>query len=242
MGAEVVNTSGAGKDEERRAESAVTAGTGTGAGTGAGGSGGRTTGTVQTKKISQVATVTKPKTLPKGSPPKEVSVKKTEDGATEIKEVKPNRPRKKQVKQSDVNAQQITALITSLSAVVASRPDMAHWLITPEEAKTIAEPLSNIIEKSEKLSEVSKYSDHIALVIACTAITLPRVMVTLDKQKKKKAVKMLTPEGKEEKASGKRNEKRSSDESSKTLHRSDAAHGQSLSPHAIDISPIATGY
>lgn len=84
------------------------------------------------------------------------------------------------------NADQISALIMSASAIVASRPGMEVFMLRPEEATQLATPLANMIEKSEKLQSLGEHADALSLVTASLVIFAPRVLVYSDQQKKKK--------------------------------------------------------
>lgn len=97
--------------------------------------------------------------------------------------------KKKQEQTPAFDSKQITALLVSVSAVIASRPNMQMFALSEMEAEQIATPLSNIFAKSEKLSKVNEHADAIALVSACLIIMLPRIIMYFDvlKQNKIKA-------------------------------------------------------
>lgn len=96
------------------------------------------------------------------------------------------KPRKKKEEPANFNADQISGLILSASAIVASRPEMSVWMLKEEEAKQLATPIANMIAKSEKLQNMGEYADAISLVTASLIIFAPRAMVFADQQKKKK--------------------------------------------------------
>ena len=96
------------------------------------------------------------------------------------------KPRKQKKDESSFNAEQISALILSASAIVASKPEMSVWALQPEEANQLATPIANMIQKSEALQKLGEYSDAVALVTASLVIFAPRAMVYHDQQKKKK--------------------------------------------------------
>lgn len=88
------------------------------------------------------------------------------------------------------NADQLVQLVVTLSSVVASREGMGHWQFTEAEARQIVTPLSNIIKSSTNIEDLGKYADHIALVIACVTIILPRAIISVQlAAAKKKAQK-----------------------------------------------------
>ena len=97
-----------------------------------------------------------------------------------------NPRQKKQEAPTSFNASQISALIVSVSAIAASRPDMDMFLITENEAMQIATPLANMIAKNENLAGLGEHADAIALVTASFVIMCPRLMLYFDKQKQKK--------------------------------------------------------
>ena len=102
------------------------------------------------------------------------------------------KPRKVTKKKSDSNtigADQISILITSLSAIVASRPNTAHWQLTPDESKSIAEPLAKIIEKNENLKNLGEHADALALVTACITVIAPRAILSVNMAKSEKEKK-----------------------------------------------------
>lgn len=145
---------------------------GTGTAPTAGGSGtpaGKGTGTAEKEKLSGLASVTPP---PVPDTPKK-------------KQRKP-RQSKKQDTNTSFNADQISALIVSLSSIVASRPGLEMFAITDIEAKQIATPLANMIAKSEQLKALSEHADAMALVTACFVIMAPRIMLYFNQQKEKK--------------------------------------------------------
>ena len=106
----------------------------------------------------------------------------------EVKETKPKRTAKKK-KDSGMNADMVADLITGASGVVASRPDMGHWMIDKKEALQIADPLCKVIEKNEALKKVAEHSDSIALAVACMSVFMPRIFITATISKEKKVQK-----------------------------------------------------
>lgn len=136
------------------------------------GSGGtRPAGTPEEKKVSGLAPVKEPPAVPAPNEPQKKQKRK---------------PRKKKEEPANFNADQISGLILSASAIVASRPDMAIWALREEEAKQLATPIANMIAKSEKLQNMGEYADAISLVTASLVIFAPRAMMFADQQKKKK--------------------------------------------------------
>lgn len=110
-------------------------------------------------------------------------------------EEKPKRGRKskKSLSNDTLTAEQFSALIVSVSAMIASRDGMQHWMITDSEAQQIAKPLSNIIAKSESLKSLGEHADAFALITACIMIFAPRLIITMQTKKKKKKQKGVLP-------------------------------------------------
>lgn len=94
--------------------------------------------------------------------------------------------KKKAEPETSFSADQLSALILSMSAIVGSRPGMEIWTLQPEEAKQLATPISNMVAKSDKLSQLSEHADAVALVSASLVIFAPRALVYYDMQKQKK--------------------------------------------------------
>ena len=109
---------------------------------------------------------------------------KAENGQT----VKPRKVNgtKKQTNEPPINTEQINALVVSLSAIIASRPNCEHWLLTESEVDAITKPLVAIIAESEKLEIIAQNSNQIALAVACVSVFAPRIMVTVAKLKTEK--------------------------------------------------------
>lgn len=152
----------------------TTAGTGTGTGTGTTTGARATTKGKQTEKSSELPPIVVPQPEEKkkrGRPPKTTTSVKTKKNETSL------------------NVSQITALIVATSSMMASREGFEHWMITEKEAQQIAQPLSNIIENNESFKKIAEHSDSIALVTACIMIFAPRIVITIQKGKKKKSVK-----------------------------------------------------
>lgn len=148
-------------------------------------------GTQEEKKVSGLAPVNPLKETPAIPAPNEPQKKQK------------RKPRKKKEESTNFNADQISGLILSASAVVASRPEMSVWMLREEEAKQLATPIANMIAKSEKLQNMGEYADAIALVTASLVIFAPRAMMYADQQKKKKTERgVIVDKRKEAKSNG----------------------------------------
>lgn len=96
------------------------------------------------------------------------------------------KPRKKKEEPKLIDQTSLNMVIGSISAVVASRPDCEHWMMTEAEINSITTPLSKMIEESELFKDVGNYSNQIALVMACGTVFIPRIILTVQKGKEKK--------------------------------------------------------
>ena len=184
MGEEVTRNAGGLAEPPKRSTDTGTAGSapgkqaggnrpatapGTGGTAPAGGStGGKAGGKAEKEKTSGLASI--------NPPPVPDSPKK--------KQRKPRQ--KKEDKSTTFNASQLSALIVSLSAIVASRPGLEMFVISEIEAQQIATPLANMIAKSEQLSQLSEHADALALVTATFVIMAPRMMMYFDAQKQRR--------------------------------------------------------
>lgn len=171
--------------------------TGTGARTGARTGTGARIGTEE-KKVPQLVPVTpedeaaEKKRLEKNAKKRAAYAEKKAAGALQAK---PKKTKKAESAPSfsGMSVDQLNALLMSTSAVIASRPNCSHWMLTEAECKSITTPLVAMIAESEKLEFVTKNSNQIALVVACITIFVPRIFVTVQLNKaaapKKKEIK-----------------------------------------------------
>ena len=175
-----------GADKKHSCGSAVTTDTRTGD-TGRTGRTGDTAGKSEVKKevVSGLASVNddEQKRLERNAKRRErYAAQKAANGDT----VKPRKVNSKKAQADTIDTTQINALIATLSAIVASRPDCEHWLLTEKEIDSITQPLSKMLAESEALSKINENSNQIALVIACISVFAPRLFVTAQKMKEKK--------------------------------------------------------
>lgn len=131
---------------------------------------------------------------------------KAEQGGT----VKPRKVNTTNSKQSTpvINNSQVGTIINTVSGIVASRPNMAHWQLTPQEVDSIATPLTNILAKSEAFKGLEEHGDSVALVTACLTIVVPRIILTVATMEKKPKDKTIVPIKKEKKQNGVVNDNR----------------------------------
>lgn len=95
------------------------------------------------------------------------------------------KPRKKKEITAGFNAEQISALIVSMSAIVASREGFEMFALSQVEANQLATPIANMIAKSEKIGALAEHADAVALITASIVIFAPRIMMCLDAKKEK---------------------------------------------------------
>lgn len=158
------------------------AGTGTGAGTGAPGNSGSTgaAGKAEEKKVSGLAAVK--------DAPAIVAADEAKPAETKPAPKKPRKvSKKKKAEDPTLPADQLDALIVSMAAIVAARPNCAHWAISESEAHSVSVPLCNILNKSGLLSAVNENADAVALAMAAVTIIVPRAMISVAMTKEKKA-------------------------------------------------------
>ena len=63
------------------------------------------------------------------------------------------------------------------------------WQIDEREAEMIAKPLDSILSRYNLLEKTEKYGDAVSLVLAATAVFLPRVIFTINAKREQKAEK-----------------------------------------------------
>lgn len=131
--------------------------------------------------------------------------------------VKPRKVRQTKNKASvPVNTEQLNALVKTVSAIIASRPDCDHWLLTDKEIESITTPLAGIIAETEAFAKIANNSNQIALAVACMTVFAPRVFVTATKIKTKKETQKNA---------------RKIDETKKGTHGTDRRNDQSNAGH-----------
>lgn len=105
-------------------------------------------------------------------------------------QVKPRKVRQSQAKETTpvLDVSSLNMIVASLSSVVASRPNCEHWLLTETEINSITVPLSKMLAESQTFSNLGQYSNQIALCMACVTVFMPRLIVTVQKQKEVKKI------------------------------------------------------
>lgn len=153
----------------------------TGTGTGTGGTGGSGAGAAAEKEPGK-----KPAGLADVSQPEPVPVKPGEVPEPKKPKARPKKVSKKKKAEQKIPAEQVDKLIVGMSQMVAAKPNCAHWAITEQEAHGISEPLCNILERSSLLEKMGENTDAIALVVACSTVFVPRIMLTASIRKEVK--------------------------------------------------------
>lgn len=178
----------------------TTGGTGTGGtgGTGTGGSG--NTETVKGSSVLELAILTdeekaqylvadeteKKRIMRNAKKRQRYAERKQADGQP----VKPRKVKgsKKEEVTPALDVAQLNMIVASLSAVIASRPNCEHWLLTEKEINSITVPLSKMLAESPMFANMGQYSNQIALCLACITVLMPRLIVTVQKSKEVKKV------------------------------------------------------
>ena len=112
-----------------------------------------------------------------------ISVLPTEEKNEPIKKKRTTRRRKKK---TTVESESIEKLLMTVTGVVATRPNMEMWKMQQKEAKAIAEPLAEVLDKYNLASGIAENSAEISLIVASLSFVAPRVMITLTQRKEKK--------------------------------------------------------
>ena len=83
---------------------------------------------------------------------------------------------------------QLNMIVASLSAVVASRPNCEHWILSEKEINSITVPMSKMLSESAMFANMGQYSNQITLCMACITVFMPRLIVTVQKNKEVKKI------------------------------------------------------
>lgn len=156
------------------------------AGTGAGDNNSGT-GTAEKEKILGLASVEQSETVPI---PKKARKKRT--------------VKKKTSKNDEAfNAEQITALLMTVSAICSTTERGRIFALSEIECKQLAEPLSKIIANNDSMKTIAEHSDSVALAMTCFMIFAPKIFVWLQYEKahrKPKGLEVKTIKGVKENA------------------------------------------
>lgn len=170
-----------------------TSSTGNNRGRTGGRTGGKRTETVNGSEVLGLADVneSKPKAVTVDVPGADPSEEKPKTrGRPKGSTTKKAAPQKK----SDVAAidsKQVSLLLQTMSAVVATRPGMNVFMLTPDEANQIAQPLANIMSKNEGVGQaLGEYADHITLLVAAFTIFIPKFLLFKSQQEMNKPTQL----------------------------------------------------
>lgn len=96
----------------------------------------------------------------------------------------PGRPKgstnkKKETKKTaSVDTKHLKILIKTISDIIASKPGMQMWALSMEEIEAIEKPLSKVLERHAKVSEIAgEYGDYASLIIVCATIFIPKYLI-----------------------------------------------------------------
>ena len=106
--------------------------------------------------------------------------------------VKPRKVNKKKQVTPTIDTSQLNMMLASVSAIVASRPNCEHWLLSEQEIDSITKPLAKMLEETTALETLGQYSNQLALGVACITIFAPRLIITVkQKQEEKKKIERV---------------------------------------------------
>lgn len=182
-----------------RSTSTTSTGTNTGTGTGTGTGTSTGTETVKGQEIPELALLTdEEKTQYLVADEKEQkrllrNAKRRQRYADQKSESgQPVKPRKVKGAKKEATPQidntQLNLIVASLSSVVASRPNCEHWLLSEAEINSITTPLSKMLAESQAFANMGQYSNQIALCMACITVFMPRLIITVQKNKEVKKI------------------------------------------------------
>lgn len=162
--------------------SAGSEGTGNNTGTGTGNNTG--TGTTQAEKeLPKLVSIDVPNST---LTDEEKKARRNAKDRERYQQRKAEKGNSKNSKPNVIDKNQLNIIIATVSGIIASRPNMEVWMLSETEINQLTNPLSNIMAKSDTLSGMGEYADHIALLIACSTIVIPRIILTLDKHREVK--------------------------------------------------------
>ena len=122
------------------------------------------------------------------------------DGNLQEKELTPvKKRRKRRTKKSTLDSEPIEKTLIAVTGMIATRPNCECWAMTAKEAKSIAEPLTQVLDKYDIGKNIAENSAEIALVTAIALYTVPRVAVT-SKLKKGSKNDVINNKGKRQKS------------------------------------------
>lgn len=122
------------------------------------------------------------------------------EGNLQEKEPTPvKKRRKRRTKKTTLDSEPIEKTLIAVTGMIASRPNCECWAMTAKEAKSIADPLTQVLDKYDIGKNIAENSAEIALVTAIALYTVPRVAVTA-KLKKGSKNDVINDKGKRQKS------------------------------------------
>jgi len=106
------------------------------------------------------------------------------------KETKGKTKDKKTTKKETIPSDQVASVISAGFGIIATRAG-GHWLVTQEEANSIAEPAARILDKLDIVQKLGPYADAISLLIATGMVVVPRIIISMSVKKKVKTVEPI---------------------------------------------------
>lgn len=121
------------------------------------------------------------------------------------KKARKKRTVKKKTSKNDeaFNAEQITALLMTVSAICSTTERGRIFALSEIECKQLAEPLSKIIANNDSMKSIAEHSDSVALAMTCFMIFAPKIFVWIQYEKahrKPKGLEVKTIKGVKENA------------------------------------------
>lgn len=106
-------------------------------------------------------------------------VKLTVSNDGTIEEKTPKKTRKRRTKKQTIDTEPIEKLLITTTNIIATRPDMAMWKMSKQEAHAIAEPLGQVLEKYDIAKPLMDNAPELSLVVAILGFTAPRMVTTI---------------------------------------------------------------
>jgi hypothetical protein len=108
-----------------------------------------------------------------------------ENAKEEIKEEPKKEDKNATAKEIKQIKEMTSGLLVAVFGLVSTRAG-SHWAITEDEAKTVSNPLINILNKYDLFKKISKNVDSLALLAATATIIVPRSLMTIEQRKENK--------------------------------------------------------
>ena len=143
--------------------------------------------TEEEKALYLVADETEKKRLIRNAKKRQRYAEKKQANGQDVKPRKVKGTNKKEETPA-LDVTQLNMIVASLSAVVASRPNCEHWILSEKEINSITVPMSKMLSESAMFANMGQYSNQITLCMACITVFMPRLIVTVQKNKEVKKI------------------------------------------------------